>query len=172
MSADDPGRAAPPETAERDDAARELARIRDRIDALDRGSWRCSTSAPSWRATPGGRRRVAGRRAIRDAEREREVLLRVAMANAGPLPQADLLSIYRRLMPATRTLEARDRAARPGPVRLTTGAVRPGGRAARCPPPGRRPSPGSRPRPPASSTWATSRTRSPCGASRGRRAAA
>ena len=57
-----------------------------------------------------GREKVAaGRRAIRDAEREREVLLRVTMANTGPIPQADLLAIYRRLMAATRTLEAQDR---------------------------------------------------------------
>lgn len=51
----------------------------------------------------------AGRRAIRDAEREREVLLRVSMANEGPLPQADLLALYRRLFIATRALESRDR---------------------------------------------------------------
>jgi hypothetical protein len=31
------------------------------------------------------------------------------MANAGPLPQADLLAIYRRLIAATRALEASDR---------------------------------------------------------------
>ena len=48
-------------------------------------------------------------RAVRDAEREREVLLRVTMANAGPMPQADLLAIYRRLMAVTRALEVRDR---------------------------------------------------------------
>ena len=52
---------------------------------------------------------AAGRRAIRDAEREREILLRVTMANEGPLPQADLLALYRRLFAATRSLEARDR---------------------------------------------------------------
>ena len=52
---------------------------------------------------------AAGRRAIRDAEREREVLLRVSMTNEGPLPQADLLALYRRLFAATRALEARDR---------------------------------------------------------------
>jgi len=38
------------------------------------------------------------------------VLLRVTMANTGPVPQADLLTIYRRLMALTRALEARDRA--------------------------------------------------------------
>ncbi len=47
---------------------------------------------------------------MRDAEREREVLLRVSMANDGPLPQADLLALYRRLFVATRALEAQDRA--------------------------------------------------------------
>jgi hypothetical protein len=31
------------------------------------------------------------------------------MANTGPLPQADLLALYRRLMAATRALEAIDR---------------------------------------------------------------
>ena len=57
-----------------------------------------------------GRAKVeAGRRAVRDAEREREVLLRVTMANAGPIPQADLIAIYRRLIAVTRRLETRDR---------------------------------------------------------------
>jgi hypothetical protein len=32
------------------------------------------------------------------------------MANEGPLPQADLLALYRRVFSATRELEARDRA--------------------------------------------------------------
>ena len=31
------------------------------------------------------------------------------MANAGPLPQADLLAMYRRLVAATKALEAQDR---------------------------------------------------------------
>lgn len=53
----------------------------------------------------------AGRTAVRDAEREREILLRVSMANEGPMPQADLLALYRRLFAATRSLEARDRRA-------------------------------------------------------------
>jgi len=33
----------------------------------------------------------------------------VSMANGGPLPQADLLAMYRRLIAATRALEAADR---------------------------------------------------------------
>lgn len=52
---------------------------------------------------------AAGRTAVRDAEREREVLLRVTIANEGPMPQADLLALYRRLFAATRALETRDR---------------------------------------------------------------
>lgn len=52
---------------------------------------------------------AAGRTAIRDAEREREILLRVSMANEGPLAQAHLLAMYRRLFAATRELERRDR---------------------------------------------------------------
>ncbi len=51
----------------------------------------------------------AGRHRIRDLEREREILLRVTMANRGPMPQAELLTLYRRLFVATRTLEAADR---------------------------------------------------------------
>ena len=37
------------------------------------------------------------------------MLLRVSMANAGPLPQAELLAMYRRLIAATKALEAQDR---------------------------------------------------------------
>jgi len=73
----------------------ELRRLRHQIDTIDR------------RIVALLNERAA--LAIRDAEREREVLLRVTMANEGPLGQADLLALYRRLMAATRALEARDR---------------------------------------------------------------
>ena len=91
------------------DETAELRRLRRRIDALDRRI----VALLNERAELGrdvGREKVAsGRRAVRDAEREREVLLRVTMANAGPMPQADLLAIYRRLITVTRGLETRDR---------------------------------------------------------------
>ena len=45
-----------------------------------------STSGPGWRSRPGGSRRRPAATAIRDPEREREVLLRVAMANDGSPP--------------------------------------------------------------------------------------
>jgi chorismate mutase/prephenate dehydratase len=97
-----------PETR-RDDETPEMRRLRRRIDALDRRIVAMLNERASLGRDVGQAKVAAGRRAVRDAEREREVLLRVTMANAGPLPQADLLAIYRRLIAATRALEASDR---------------------------------------------------------------
>jgi chorismate mutase/prephenate dehydratase len=102
--------------ADRDDLATpagsiELRRLRRRIDALDRRIVALLNERARL-AREAGREKVAiGTRAVRDAEREREILLRISMANEGPMPQADLLALYRRLFQATRALEARDRAA-------------------------------------------------------------
>ena len=98
-----------PTEAQRDEAVAELARVRDRIDDLDRTIVELLNERAALGRSAGRAKHVAGRRAVRDPEREREVLLRVAMANAGPLSQADLLSIYRRVVAATRGVEARDR---------------------------------------------------------------
>jgi chorismate mutase/prephenate dehydratase len=97
----------------------ELRRLRRRIDALDKRIVAMLNERATLAREAGAAKAAAGRRAIRDAEREREVLLRVSMANEGPLPQADLLALYRRLFTATRALEARDRvrAARDGAAR-------------------------------------------------------
>ena len=81
---------------------------RRRIDAIDRRI----VALLNERTRLGleiGVAKASDRRPVRDPQREREVLLRVAAANEGPLPQADLLALYRRLMAATRALEARDR---------------------------------------------------------------
>ena len=102
-------RATRPTPAERDAAALELARIRDRIDDLDRRIVELLSERTTLGRAAGRAKSLAGRRAIHDPEREREVLLRVAMANPGPLPQADLISIYRRIVSVTRGLESRDR---------------------------------------------------------------
>jgi chorismate mutase/prephenate dehydratase len=91
-----------PETAE-------LRRLRQRINALDRRIVSLLNERAELAREVGTAKAVIGRRAIRDDEREREVLLRVTMANQGPLPQADLIALYRRLMAASRALEARDR---------------------------------------------------------------
>jgi chorismate mutase/prephenate dehydratase len=87
----------------------ELRRLRRRIDTLDRRIVALLNERAELARDVGRAKAAAGRRAIRDVEREREVLLRVTMANSGPLPQTDLLTVYRRLMTATRALEARDR---------------------------------------------------------------
>lgn len=100
--ADGPAGADLPESAE-------LRRLRRRIDALDRRIVALLNERAVLARDAGRAKAAAGRRAIRDAEREREILLRVSMANEGPLPQADLLALYRRLFTATRAIEARDR---------------------------------------------------------------
>jgi chorismate mutase len=87
----------------------ELRRLRRRIDALDRRIVGLLNERTELARSVGKVKAADGRRAIRDVEREREVLLRATMANMGPLPQAELLAIYRRLMAAARALEARDR---------------------------------------------------------------
>ena len=93
----------------------ELRRLRKRIDALDRRIVELLNERATLAREAGRAKTAAGRRAIRDAEREREVLLRVSMANTGPLPQADLVALYRRLFVATRALETRDRRSGAGP---------------------------------------------------------
>ena len=87
----------------------EVRRLRRRIDALDRRIVRLLNERAELARAVGREKVAAGRRAIRDAEREREVLLRVSMANDGPTPQADLLAIFKRLFAVARTLERRDR---------------------------------------------------------------
>jgi chorismate mutase/prephenate dehydratase len=93
----------------RTDETPELRRLRKRIDALDRRIVGLLNERAELGREVGRAKLAAGRTAIADREREREVLLRVTMANAGPLPQADLLAVYRRLMAATKALEALDR---------------------------------------------------------------
>ncbi|HUP55626.1 MAG TPA: chorismate mutase [Methylomirabilota bacterium] len=87
----------------------EVRRLRRRIDALDRKLVALINERAALAREAGRAKTAAGRTAIRDAEREREVLLRVSIANEGPMPQADLLALYRRLFAATRALETRDR---------------------------------------------------------------
>ena len=87
----------------------ELARLRAEIDELDRRIVRLINERAELTVLVGHEKSALGRRAIRDRDREREVLLRVTMANAGPLPQADVLAIYRRLIASARALEAAER---------------------------------------------------------------
>jgi chorismate mutase/prephenate dehydratase len=87
----------------------ELRRLRQKIDRLDRRIVELLNERAELATAVGHEKLRLGRRAIRDRDREREVLLRVSIANDGPMPQADLLTIYRRLIASARTLEARHR---------------------------------------------------------------
>ena len=87
----------------------ELRRLRRKIDALDRRIVGLLNERAELGRAVGREKAATGRRTIRDAEREREVLLRVTMANTGLMPQADLIAVYRRLIAVARSLEARDR---------------------------------------------------------------
>ncbi len=97
-------------TTESADETPELRRLRRRIDALDRRLVRLMNDRAELARDAGRAKAAAGRQAIRDPDREREVLLRVSMANDGPTPQADLLAIFKRLFVVARSLERRDRA--------------------------------------------------------------
>jgi chorismate mutase len=87
----------------------ELARLRSQIDELDRRIVALLNERAELTKAVGHEKTAIGRRAIRDRDREREVLLRVSIANDGPLPQADLIAIYRRLIASARALEAAER---------------------------------------------------------------
>jgi len=87
----------------------ELARLRAEIDELDRRIVALFNERAELTKAVGHEKTAIGRRAIRDRDREREVLLRVSIANDGPLPQADLIAIYRKLIASARALEAAER---------------------------------------------------------------
>ena len=87
----------------------ELRRLRKRIDVLDRRIVKLLNERAELARAVGTVKAESGRRAIRDPQREREVLLRVSMANDGPTPQADLLAIFKRLFAVARRLERDDR---------------------------------------------------------------
>ncbi len=90
----------------------ELRRLRARIDGLDKQIVELLNQRAELAVEVGRTKAALGRRAVHDPEREREILVRIAMANDGPMPQADLLALYRRLFAATRALESEDRSRR------------------------------------------------------------
>jgi chorismate mutase/prephenate dehydratase len=82
----------------------DLDALRSEIDALDREI----VALLNRRARLGleaGKAKLNSGRPITDKEREREVMVRVAMANDGPLPQDALLALYRQLIETIRRLE-------------------------------------------------------------------
>ena len=90
------------------DVPTRLEQLRREIDELDRRIVSLLNERARKGRDVGREKRALGWAAAHDPEREREVLLRVTIANDGPIPQEDLLAIYRRLIDATRGLEDRD----------------------------------------------------------------
>ncbi len=91
------------------DESIELRRLRRRIDAIDRQLVALMSERAELAVEAGRAKARSGWRGIRDSAREAEVIENVSEANDGPLPDGDLVAIWRRLMRATRTLEMRDR---------------------------------------------------------------
>ena len=87
------------------DGSAEVRRLRRRIDTLDRRIVRLIDERTALALEIGELKRAAGA-GVRDAQREEEVLERVAEANAGPFPRSALLSLYRRLIATTRRVES------------------------------------------------------------------
>ena len=87
----------------------ELNRLRAEIDEVDRRIVGLLNDRAELARAVGHEKAALGRRAIRDREREREVLLRVSIANEGPMSQVDLLAVFRRLIASARALEAAER---------------------------------------------------------------
>lgn len=84
----------------------ELRGLRRRIDAVDRRIVALLNERARLAIAVGRAKRVAGWRAVRDVERERDVLERIVAANGGPLGDEALRAVYRRIIAATRALEA------------------------------------------------------------------
>lgn len=82
----------------------DLESLRAEIDALDVEIVRLLNR----RTTLGlaaGRAKTRKGRPLTDVERERDVLVRISLANEGPLPQGELLALYRHLIETMTHLE-------------------------------------------------------------------
>jgi chorismate mutase len=86
----------------------ELESLRSEIDDLDRQIVKLLNERARL-GVEAGRAKVLSGQPIADAKREREVLVRVAIANDGPLPQDALLALYRKLIETIKRLEVPER---------------------------------------------------------------
>ena len=82
----------------------EIETLRSQIDDLDREIVKLLNRRARLGLEIGGAKARSGR-PVSDDDREREVLVRVAMANDGPLPQDALLALYRQLIATIKRLE-------------------------------------------------------------------
>ena len=105
-----------------DPTAEALAPLRDRIDAIDQEIVVLLNERAQIALTIGNVKRVTGRRTVRDAAREAQVLEHVTSASAGLFPEPELVALYRKLIAATRRVQhAQKRESRPdGPAESPT----------------------------------------------------
>jgi chorismate mutase/prephenate dehydratase len=97
-----------------DPTAEALTPFRDRIDAIDHEIVALLNERAQIALEIGRVKQVTGRRTVRDAAREAQVLERVTSASAGLLPDPELVSLYRKLIAATRRVQhAQKRDGRP-----------------------------------------------------------
>ena len=87
------------------ETAAALEPLRERIDAIDHEivallNERAQIALEIWRV-----KERTGRRTVRDARRETEVLERVTSASAGLFPEPELVALYRKLIAATRRVQ-------------------------------------------------------------------
>jgi chorismate mutase len=98
-----------------DPTAEALAPLRNRIDAIDHEIVALLNERAQIALEIGRVKQVTGRRAVRDAAREAQVLERVTSASAGLFPEPELVALYRKLIAATRRVQhAQKREGRPG----------------------------------------------------------
>ena len=94
-----------------DRTADALAPLRARIDAIDLEIVTLLNERAQIALEIGRVKGGAGRRAVRDAKREAEVLEHVTSASAGLFPEPELVALYRKLIAATRRVQHAQRRA-------------------------------------------------------------
>jgi chorismate mutase len=82
-----------------------LAPLRARIDAIDHEIVALLNERAELALEIGRVKQATGRRTVRDATREAEVLERVTHASAGLFPEPELVALYRKLIAATRRVQ-------------------------------------------------------------------
>lgn len=87
------------------ETAAALAPLRERIDAIDHEIVALLNERAHLALEIGRLKQATGRRTVRDAAREAEVLERVTHASAGLFPEPELVALYRKLIAATRRVQ-------------------------------------------------------------------
>jgi chorismate mutase len=88
-----------------DRTAAALAPLRERIDAIDHEIVALLNERAQIALEIGRVKQETGRRTVRDAKRETEVLERVTSASSGLFPEPELVALYRKLIAATRRVQ-------------------------------------------------------------------